>query len=65
VLPWCLRTVADGEFLQDMDLYDEKRTLVHAGVLARRDRDWCGWTEHFVALLDNYRGSASRGSDFA
>jgi hypothetical protein len=38
-----------------MDLYDEKRTLVHAGALARRSSDWSGWADHFVALLDNYR----------
>jgi RHO1 GDP-GTP exchange protein 1/2 len=41
-----------------MDLYDEKRTLVHSGVLARRQRsetDWHGWNDYFIALLDNYR----------
>jgi hypothetical protein len=43
---------------QDMDMYDEKRTLVHSGPLARRARqetEWCGWNDHYVALLDNYR----------
>lgn len=37
-----------------MDLYDDKRTLVYAGPLARRDSEWGGWTDHYVALLDNF-----------
>ena len=44
--------------MKDMDLYDESRTLVHFGPLARRQRsdaDWYGWADLMVALLDNYR----------
>jgi hypothetical protein len=50
-----------GEII-DMDLYDEKRTVVHAGTLARRQRsetDWRGWNDYYVAILDNYRKSLS------
>ncbi|EPQ54101.1 hypothetical protein GLOTRDRAFT_116750 [Gloeophyllum trabeum ATCC 11539] len=45
-----------GEIV-DMDLYDESRSLIHQGTLARRQRtevDWSGWNDLFVALLDNY-----------
>jgi RHO1 GDP-GTP exchange protein 1/2 len=41
-----------------MDLYDEARTLVYSGPLARRQRtelDWHGWHDLHVALLDNHR----------
>ena len=41
-----------------MDLYDDSRTLVYSGPLARRQRsetDWHGWNDYFVALLDNFR----------
>jgi hypothetical protein len=44
-----------------MDLYDESRTLIHSGFLARRQRsetDWSGWHDYFVALLDNFRKEA-------
>ena len=40
-----------------MDLYDDSRTLVYMGPLARRQRselDWHGWNDYTVALLDNY-----------
>lgn len=43
-----------------MDFYDESRTLVYSGPLARRQRsetDWHGWNDYFVALLDNFRRS--------
>ncbi|KAF7964575.1 hypothetical protein HWV62_5482, partial [Athelia sp. TMB] len=46
-----------GEII-DMDFYDESRTLVYSGPLARRQRsetDWHGWNDYFVALLDNFR----------
>jgi hypothetical protein len=48
---------------QDMDLYDDSRTLVHSGPLARRQRsetDWHGWNDLSVALLDNYCKFSSR-----
>lgn len=49
--------------LQDMDLYDESRTLLHAGALFRRYRSKAElsytWAELHVALLDNYRASIS------
>lgn len=39
-----------------MDLYNESRTLVHSGTLARRARGDVGhsWVDLHVALLDNY-----------
>ena len=44
--------------LQDMDLYDQSRTLLHAGALYRRYRSKADmshtWAELHVALLDNY-----------
>ncbi|KAJ3523924.1 hypothetical protein NM688_g8645 [Phlebia brevispora] len=44
-----------GEII-DLDLYDDNRTLVHAGPLARRYRGDVGydWADLHVALLDNY-----------
>ncbi|KAF7799770.1 hypothetical protein EIP86_011012 [Pleurotus ostreatoroseus] len=44
-----------GEII-DLDLYDESRTLVHAGPLARRFRGDLGYTlaDLHVALLDSY-----------
>ncbi|KZT57930.1 hypothetical protein CALCODRAFT_495589 [Calocera cornea HHB12733] len=45
-----------GEIL-DMDLYDEKRTLVHSSVLARKkkpDYNTHMWVDLYVGLLDNY-----------
>ncbi|KDQ59244.1 hypothetical protein JAAARDRAFT_192767 [Jaapia argillacea MUCL 33604] len=45
-----------GEIV-DMDLYEESRTLVYEGELARRQRsetDWHGWNDLYVALLDNH-----------
>ncbi|EIW84261.1 hypothetical protein CONPUDRAFT_163433 [Coniophora puteana RWD-64-598 SS2] len=47
---------AVGELI-DIDWYDESRTLVHCGNLARHSKseiDWHGWNDLFVALLDNY-----------
>ena len=43
--------------VQDMDLYNESRTLVYSGTLARRMRSDVGhaWVDLHVALLDNYR----------
>lgn len=41
-----------------MDLYDDSRTVVYSGALARRQRsetDWHGWNDYFIALLDNFR----------
>lgn len=42
---------------QDMDLYNETRSLVHIGQLARKQRadNWSRWLDLEVALLDNYR----------
>ncbi|KAH8099970.1 hypothetical protein BXZ70DRAFT_1024921 [Cristinia sonorae] len=46
-----------GEII-DMDLYDQSRTLLHAGALFRRYRSKADmshtWAELHVALLDNY-----------
>ena len=45
--------------LQDLDLYDESRTLLHSGQLARRYTSRTEvtytWVDLHVALLDNYR----------
>lgn len=43
--------------MQDMDLLDEKRQLVHSGKLLRQPDgglEWSGWSELFVLLFDNY-----------
>ncbi|EJU00455.1 hypothetical protein DACRYDRAFT_117410 [Dacryopinax primogenitus] len=37
--------------LMDLDLYDQKRTLVHSGHLGRKNTQW---VDLHVALLDNY-----------
>jgi hypothetical protein len=42
-----------------MDLYNEQRTLVHSGPLARKNRtndasDWHVWNDVELQLLDNY-----------
>ncbi|KAH7911069.1 hypothetical protein BJ138DRAFT_1113504 [Hygrophoropsis aurantiaca] len=46
-----------GEII-DIDWYDESRSLIHSGTLARRsksDMEWShSWNDLFVALLDNY-----------
>ncbi|KAJ3755422.1 Dbl-like domain-containing protein [Lentinula raphanica] len=44
-----------GEWI-DMDLLDEKRSLIHRGKLLRQadGLEWNGWTELFVLLFDNY-----------
>ncbi|GJJ08649.1 hypothetical protein Clacol_002868 [Clathrus columnatus] len=41
---------------QDMDLYNETRSLVYTGELARKQRadNWSKWMDLEVALLDNY-----------
>jgi hypothetical protein len=47
---------AYGSKMQDLDLYDESRTLVYSGPVSRRDRseiDWHGWNDMVAALLDN------------
>ena len=44
--------------LQDMDLLNENRSLIHTGKLLRQPDtgfEWNGWTELFVLLFDNYR----------
>lgn len=46
--------------MQDMDLLDENRQLIHTGKLLRQPDtgfEWNGWTELFVLLFDNYRKS--------
>jgi hypothetical protein len=41
--------------LQDLDLYDDSRTLIHSGPLARLKSDTRhSWSDVFGALLDNY-----------
>lgn len=41
-----------------MDLYDDSRTLIHSGPVARRVGDsWHNWNDLLFALFDNYRGS--------
>lgn len=58
MFPWY--SVADYSYLsQDMDLYDESRTLVYSGPVSRRARSETGfssggWTELVAALLDNF-----------
>ncbi|KAG6328251.1 hypothetical protein ID866_10838 [Astraeus odoratus] len=45
-----------GEIIE-LDWYNDTRSLVHAGMLARRSRsemDWNPWFDLYVALLDNY-----------
>lgn len=40
-----------------MDLYDEKRHLVHTDTVARRNgsgSEWHGWRDVTLGLLDNY-----------
>ena len=49
-----------AHLLQDLDLYNDNRTLVYAGPAARRNRQdatFSGWTELYVALLDHYCAS--------
>ena len=49
--------------MQDLDLYDDKRTLVYSGPLGRRWNERVSqlevptyrWIDLHVALLDNYR----------
>ena len=44
--------------MQDMDLLDQNRSLVHQGKLLRQPDsglEWNGWTELIVLLFDNYR----------
>jgi hypothetical protein len=49
--------------LQDLDLQDESRTLVHSGPLARQKSDtWRSWSDVFGALLDNYCARLRRHS---
>lgn len=49
-------TMPKGEII-DLDWYNESRSLVYSGPVARRSKsemDWHPWTDLFVALLDNY-----------
>ncbi|EGN99254.1 hypothetical protein SERLA73DRAFT_168758 [Serpula lacrymans var. lacrymans S7.3] len=46
----------NGEII-DIDRYDESRSLVYSGPLARRSKsemDWHGWNDLLVVLFDNY-----------
>ncbi|OAX43158.1 hypothetical protein K503DRAFT_732249 [Rhizopogon vinicolor AM-OR11-026] len=45
-----------GEII-DLDWYNESRSLVYSGPVARRSKsemDWHPWNDLFIALLDNY-----------
>ncbi|KIJ62800.1 hypothetical protein HYDPIDRAFT_29949 [Hydnomerulius pinastri MD-312] len=45
-----------GEIIE-LDWYNDNRSLVHAGTLARRSKsemDWNPWFDLYVALLDNF-----------
>ncbi|KAH7884721.1 hypothetical protein F5I97DRAFT_1929559 [Phlebopus sp. FC_14] len=45
-----------GEIIE-LDWYNDQRSLVHAGMLARRSKsemDWNPWFDLYVALLDNF-----------
>jgi hypothetical protein len=49
--------------LQDLDLDDDNRSLLHYGHLTRKRKCRCGfngWSDLFVALLDNYCMYSSR-----
>lgn len=49
-------TMPKGEII-DLDWYNESRSLVYSGPVARKSKsemDWHPWTDLFVALLDNY-----------
>jgi hypothetical protein len=55
-----LRCLLSSEFLQDMDLLAENRSLIHTGKFLRQPDtgfEWSGWSELFVLLFDNYRKS--------
>ena len=68
MFPWY--SVADYSYLcQDMDLYDESRTLVYSGPVSRRARSKTrfssgGWTELVAVLLDNFCEALSRSRLF-
>ncbi|KAG2336295.1 Dbl homology domain-containing protein [Suillus weaverae] len=57
---WCYNwnlQFKSNESVQDMDLLNENRSLIHAGKLLRQPDtgfEWNGWTELFVLLFDNY-----------
>jgi hypothetical protein len=58
-----LRCLLSSEFLQDMDLLAENRSLIHTGKFLRQPDtgfEWSGWSELFVLLFDNYRKSWGR-----
>jgi hypothetical protein len=52
--------------VQDMDLLDPNRSLIHAGKVIRQpdntipSLEWSGWSELFVVLFDNYREQVER-----
>ncbi|KAG2157870.1 uncharacterized protein EDB93DRAFT_730686 [Suillus bovinus] len=49
-------TMPKGQIM-DLDWYNESRSLVYSGPVARRSKsemDWHPWTDLFVVLLDNY-----------
>lgn len=48
--------------MQNLDLLDETRQLVHTGRVLRQPEggfELGGWTELFILLFDNYRQSNS------
>lgn len=45
------------DHIQDMDLYNEHRTMIHSGPIARKDKNEAGlpsWTDYTAVLLDHY-----------
>ncbi|KAG1805037.1 uncharacterized protein HD556DRAFT_1328030 [Suillus plorans] len=49
-------TMPKGQIM-DLDWYDDSRSLVYSGPVARRSKsemDWHPWTDLFAVLLDNY-----------
>lgn len=47
-----------NNFVQDLNLLDEHRSLIHSGKLLRQPEsglEWNGWSELHVLLFDNYR----------
>ena len=53
--------------MQNLDLLDETRQLVHTGRVLRQPEggfELGGWTELFILLFDNYRQSNSLSRSF-
>ncbi|CAK5273832.1 unnamed protein product [Mycena citricolor] len=44
----------DVDYVQDMDLLDERRFLIYSGKLLRQPESGRAWNEVFVLLFDNY-----------